>query len=162
MIGEHREEENVAKSIYGSYRCTVDENRLRLPSKVQAAFGGEDIFVLPGTDKCLVVVAESRSEAVIETYNNNQTFADDDEARMFTDSIVAVDVDQQGRFSLAAVTKQIRPEFIDVDEVVFSGRGSYVEVWPAYVYDKRFASKFNTADYNKMIANLQATLDGKK
>ncbi|MDE6060216.1 MAG: hypothetical protein K2G31_01935, partial [Clostridia bacterium] len=69
--------------------------------------------MLPGTDKCLVVVAESRSEAVIETYNNAQTFADDDEARMFTDSIVPVDVDPQGRFSLAPVTKQIRPEFID-------------------------------------------------
>ena len=152
----------MAKSIYGSYRCTVDENRLRLPSKVQAAFGDEDIFVFPGTDKCLVVVAESRSEAVIETYNNTQTFADDDQARMFTDSIVPVDLDSQGRFSLTAMTKQIRPEFNDIDEVVFSARGSYVEIWPAYVYDKRFGSKFNTTDYNKMIASLQATLNGKK
>ena len=156
------QEGNVARAIYGSYRCTVDENRLRLPAKVLAAFGGEAIFVLPGTDKCLVAVAESRSEDVIEKYNNNQTFANDDEARMFTDSIVDIDVDTQGRFSLASVTKKIRPEFNNVDEVVFSGRGNYVEIWPAYVSDKRFGSKFNTADYNKMIANLQATLEGKK
>ena len=152
----------MARAVYGNYRCTVNDNRLRLPSKVQAAFGDEAVFVFPGTDKCLVAVAESRSEAVIEMYNNSQALANDDEARMFTDSIVDIDVDTQGRFSLAASTKKIRPEFNDVDEVVFSGRGNYVEIWPAYVYDKRFGSKYNTADYNKMIANLQATLAGKK
>ena len=118
--------------------------------------------MFPGTDKCLVAVAESRSDSVIEMYNNSQALANDDEARMFTDSIVDIDVDSQGRFSLATSTKKIRPEFNDVDEVVFSGRGNYVEIWPAYVYDKRFGSKYNTADYTKMIANLQATLKSKK
>jgi len=155
----------MATGLVGKFRGAVSDNRVRIPAKFRKELG-DFPYAAPGTDGCFLLISEESYDEVMKNYMGNDPYFGKSEemkefSRMVMGSTFNVEIDSQGRLSLGDV-KDVCEGIYGAPEIVFSGAGNYVEVWPAKVYDKRYGMSFNAAQFSSMIAGLQATLSNNK
>lgn len=147
-------EVQMAKFMLGKFRHQLDEkNRVRIPVKFREGLGATPYF-LPGKNGCMYIVPEDRFEDMFSTYFSQDPYMSNVDD--FTTSIFAhsgqLEEDSAGRIT---VDKTIKDKFNFKKEIVFVGKATYLEVWPAEVWDERYGN-LDPDNISKMIADLKA------
>ncbi len=143
----------MSKFMLGNYRHQLDEkNRVRIPVKFREGLGANPYY-LPGKNGCLYIVAEERFESMFSTYLNQDPYTS--ESGEFTSMVFAfsgeLEEDANGRVML---DKNVKEKFGFKKELVFVGKATYLEVWPAEVWDERYGVLDPDA-ISKMIEGLK-------
>ena len=144
----------MAKFMLGSARHQLDDKgRWRIPAQFREGLGAS-AYILPGRAGSLYIVPESRFESVISSLTSSSLYANDDTNDLATAVMSAggsLEEDAQGRVRIA-------PELLKAagikKEVVFVGKATYVEVWPAEVWDSRY-SVLDPENLERIIERLK-------
>lgn len=143
----------MSKLMLGNYRHQLDDkNRVTIPVKFRMGLGDVSYY-LPGKNGCLYIVPEDRFEDMLSQYigGDPYTAENDDFARTIFAFSGEIEVDSNGRISL---DKTIKEKFDFHKELVFVGKATYIEVWPAEVWDERYGV-LDPDKISKMIADLK-------
>lgn len=143
----------------GHERRAIGANRVRIPSKYRTLLGN-DVYAMPGADGCFLLVPERNVGLILEKYRDNDPLLSEykELRRYINRKMTKVDVDTQGRITLTPEVKQLCKGMNSTLELEFCGMDTYVEVWPAPVYDKKFADESDD-DFDDLIASLRARLN---
>lgn len=141
--------------MLGNQRHQLDEkNRVRIPVKFREALGPKPCY-LPGKNGCLYIVPQERFEKMFEAYLDNDPYTTDSTFDEFTTFVFAhsdeLEEDSMGRVMF---NKGIKEKFGFKKEIVFVGKATYLEVWPAEVWDARYGV-LDPQKINDMIENLK-------
>ncbi len=144
----------MPKFMLGNVRHQLDDKgRMRIPAKFREGVGA-NAYIVPGRVGCLFIIPEERFESVIASLGADNLYADNDANNMATDILGNGDYleeDAQGRVRLS---KELAKTAGIDKEVVFVGKATYLEVWPAETWDARF-SVLNPDNLNRMIEKLK-------
>ncbi len=144
----------MPKFMLGNVRHQLDDKyRMRIPAKYREGIGSAS-YILPGRAGCLYIIPEAKFESVLETLGNNELYGNDLKNDMGTDILGNGDYleeDAQGRVKLS---KELREAAGVKKDVVFVGKGTYLEIWPQEAWDARF-SVLNPDNLNRMLENLK-------
>lgn len=144
----------MPKFMLGNVRHQLDDKgRMRIPAKFREGVGA-NAYIVPGRVGCLFIIPEDRFESVIASLGADNLYADNDANNMATDILGNGDYleeDAQGRVRLS---KELAKTAGIDKEVVFVGKATYLEVWPAETWDARF-SVLNPDNLNRMIEKLK-------
>ncbi len=149
----------MLKFMLGNVRHQLDEKyRIRIPSKFKDKLGASCCYLLgrevvPGK-RCIYLLPEDRAESVFETLNGGTLYGGDDvvnDASLILGNGDIVEEDPQGRTKLG---KEICKAAGIFKDIVFVGKGDYVEIWAAEVWDERF-SILNPDNVSKTLENLK-------
>lgn len=140
-------------TMVGNYRRQLDDkNRVSIPPKYRTMLGA-DPYCLPGKDGCLYIVPQNSFMSMFADYvNPNPYFSESNELTtvIFANSVV-LEEDNLGRVMF---DKNVKEKYGFKKEVVFVGKISFVEVWPAEVWDEKYGVLDPTA-ISKMIEALK-------
>ncbi len=144
----------MAKYMLGQFRHSLDDkNRVRIPAKFREGLG-HPAYIIPGRAGCLYIVSEDNFENFVSRFTQADAYLDDatnDVATAFMMAGEELSEDAQGRVLFSKSTKEIAS--ID-KEVVFVGKATYVEVWSAETFDKKFGV-LNPDKISKMLESLR-------
>ena len=144
----------MAKFLLGNVRHQLDDKgRMRIPAKYREALGGS-CCILPGRAGCLFIVPEDKLIETLEAVRAENAFANSEENELST-SITAnadyLEEDPQGRVRLPAGLAKL----VGIGkEIVFVGKMTYLEVWPAETWDARY-SVLNPDNLSRMLERLK-------
>lgn len=146
-------EVEMAKFMLGNYRHSLDDkNRVRIPVKFREVLGARPYY-LPGKGGCMYIVPENSFDSMFSSYFNQNPYMSESED--FTTLIFGcsgeLEEDSTGRVS---IDKGITDKFNFKKEVVFVGKATYVEMWPAEVWDEKFGA-LDPNKISKMIEGLK-------
>lgn len=144
----------MPKFMLGNVRHQLDDKyRMRVPAKFREGIGASS-YILPGRAGCLYIIPENKFESVLSTLGNDALYGNDALSDMATDILGNGDnleEDAQGRVKLS---KELRDTAKISKEVVFVGKGTYLELWGAESWDARF-SVLNPDNLKRMLDNLK-------
>ncbi len=149
----------MLKYMLGNVRHQLDEkNRMRIPAKYREALG-DPCYIVQGRkvgDKmsCFYVIPHERFASLIEKVDTDKFYGGDDAIDTATALLGSGDElseDPQGRVKL---NKEICDAAGITKDIVFVGKGTYLEIWAAEVWDKRF-SVLNPDNLDKMLEQLK-------
>lgn len=144
----------MAKFLLGNARHQLDDKgRMRIPAKFREALGGS-CCILPGRAGSLFIVPEDKLMETLEAVREANAFANSD-ANDLSTAITAnanyLEEDGQGRVRLPAELAQM----VGIKkDIVFVGKLTYLEVWPAEVWDARY-SVLNPDNLAKVLDRLK-------
>lgn len=147
--------------MLGSVRHQLDDReRFRIPAKFRPMLG-EKAYILPGREVgknskqyCLYVIPETRFEEVFAKINDSRLYSGGEDADMLTtyfSAIQDVEEDGQGRMRLR---EDLATMLNVVKDLVFVGKGHYLELWAGEVWDERF-NFLNADNVNRALENLK-------
>ncbi len=144
----------MPKFMLGNVRHSLDDKyRGRIPAKYREGIGSS-AYIVPGRSGCLYIIPEEKFESVIKTIGSDNLYGNDAENDLATEILGNGDYleeDGQGRVKFS---KELRDAAAIKKEVVFVGKGTFLEVWPAEAWDQRF-SVLNPDNLNRMLQNLK-------
>lgn len=130
-----------------------DKGRVRIPAKFREGLGAVS-YILPGRAGCLHILPETEFEKLLAPLTSSNIYANDEKNDLATAIMAAgscLEEDAQGRVRVA-------PELLKAvgikKDVVFVGKGTYLEVWPAEVWDGNF-SVLSPDNLNRIIERLK-------
>ena len=144
----------MAKFLLGNARHQLDDKgRMRIPAKFREALGGSGC-ILPGRAGALFIVPEDTLMETRDAVREANAFANSD-ANDLSTAITAnanyLEEDGQGRVRLPAELAQM----VGIKkDIVFVGKLTYLEVWPAEVWDARY-SVLNPDNLAKVLDRLK-------
>ncbi|MBO4380577.1 MAG: hypothetical protein J5815_00310 [Clostridia bacterium] len=140
--------------IYGTYRYSLDDkNRVRVPANFAKALG-ESFDAMPGRNGCFYLLPKQLVPVLFADYINYNPLdpknADKDKVARLLFGMARQDLklDAQSRINL---DKDFQKTFELEKELVFVGKATYVEVWPA--------DKWNRVYGDLSPQNLDSILD---
>lgn len=147
--------------MLGSVRHQLDDkDRFRIPAKFRQTLG-DKAYILPGREVgketkkyCLYVIPENRFEEIYERIGDSSLYGGGEEADLLTTyfaMIQDVEEDGQGRLRLRSDLAEMLNV---VKDVVFVGKGHYLEMWSGEVWDERF-TYLNSENVNRALQNLK-------
>ena len=145
--------------MLGNVRHQLDEkDRMRIPAKFREALGGTS-YILPGRKVdgdhcCLYIIPYDKFERVLAKLDTDELYGGDEKIDAATTILGAADKlaeDPQGRVRLS---KELCSCASIDKEMVFVGKGTYLEVWSAEVWDERY-SILNKSNLDKVLENLK-------
>ena len=144
----------MPKFMLGNVRHQLDDKgRMRIPAKFREGVGA-NAYVVPGRAGCLYVIPEDKFESVIASLGVDNLYANNDANDMATDILGNGDYleeDAQGRVRLS---KELAKTAGIDKEIVFVGKATFLEIWPAEAWDARF-SVLNHDNLNRMLDKLK-------
>ena len=144
----------MPKFMLGNVRHQLDDKgRMRIPAKYREVLGGTSC-ILPGRAGALFIVPEDKLMETLEAVREANAFANSD-ANDLSTAITAnanyLEEDGQGRVRLPAELAQM----VGIKkDIVFVGKLTYLEVWPAEVWDARY-SVLNPDNLAKVLDRLK-------
>ncbi len=145
----------MAKYMLGSARHQIDDKgRVRIPAKFREGLGATS-YIIPGRVGCIYIIPEARFEEVLAKFMNDNPYANDATNDLFSELMAisgALEEDAQGR---VRISQEIIQTVSIKKELVFVGKGIYVEVWPAEVWDSKH-NALNPDNLNKIIEKLKS------
>ena len=145
--------------MLGNVRHQLDEkDRMRIPAKYREALGGTS-YILPGRKVdgnhcCLYVIPYDKFEKVFAKLDSDELYGGDERVDAATTILGAAEKlteDAQGRVKLS---KELC-SFASIEkDMVFVGKGTYLELWSAEVWDERY-SILNKSNLDKVLDNLK-------
>jgi MraZ protein len=145
--------------MLGNVRHQLDEkDRMRIPAKYREALGSVS-YILPGRKVdgnhcCLYVIPYDKFEKVFAKLDTDELYGGDEKVDAATTILGAAEKlteDQQGRVRLSKALCSCAS--IEKD-LVFVGKGTYLELWSAEVWDERY-SILNKSNLDKVLDNLK-------
>ena len=134
----------MPKFMLGNVRHQLDDKgRMRIPAKFREGVGA-NLYVIP----------EDKFESVIASLGVDNLYANNDANDMATDILGNGDYleeDAQGRVRLS---KELAKTAGIDKEIVFVGKATFLEIWPAEAWDARF-SVLNPDNLNRMLDKLK-------
>ncbi len=146
-------EVEMKKFMLGNYRHSLDDkNRVRIPVKFREALGARPYY-LPGKGGCMYIVPAESFSNMFSSYCADNPFMSDssDVTTWIFGHSGELEEDSAGRVS---IDKSITETYNFKKEVVFVGKASYVEVWPAELWDEKFGA-LDPDKITKMIESLK-------
>lgn len=143
--------------ITGTYRYTLDDkNRVKFPARFQEALGDSPVMA-PGVGGRINVYPKDMFERMHPKLYSPDPYneAEQDATTFLLTHLQTLEYDGQGRITVDA---SFREDLHVEKELVFVGKVSYVEVWPAQLYDSR-EELLDPASITKMLKSLSKTLD---
>ncbi len=143
----------MAKFMLGNFRHQLDDkNRVRVPVKFREGLGSS-AYYLPGKNGCMYIVPEDKFEEMLAPYVGGDPYMSDSDD--FSRAIFAfsgeLEDDANGRVTF---DKTLKEKFGFKKELVFVGKATYLEVWPAEVWDARYGV-LDPDKISKMIQDLK-------
>lgn len=145
---------NAQNLIFGTYRYSLDDkNRVRVPVAFAKVLG-ESFDIMPGRGGCFLLLAKDMVPELLGDFINVNPFDPKNKekneiaTRIFAMSRPDVRLDAQSRLNL---DKDFQKTFELEKELVFVGKATYVEVWPA--------DKWNRVYGDLSPQNLDSILD---
>ncbi len=150
----------MSEKVYGHKRHTIGANRVRIPSEYRT-FVGDEVYVAPGTDGCFLLVPVSNEDVVLGKYNDSDPLMSEykEIARYISRKMLKVAIDSQSRMTLSPEIKKLCRGMDSALELEFCGRGNYIEVWPAHVFDRKYGDELDGEELDDLIADLTARLN---
>ncbi len=145
--------------VFGKARAIVDDNRVRIPAKFYKLLG-DDFLIAPGKGGCILMIPNESYQTVIGSYLEKTQYGESEEQRNLRNGMDSVSLDQQSRLTFSGEMKDMCPGLDGAPEIVFSGGGEFVEMWPAKQFDAKFG-KFDVKKFDDMLAGLKAALEKK-
>lgn len=149
-----KKEQIMPKFMLGNVAHQLDDKlRMRIPAKYRESIGASS-YIVPGRKGCLYIIPEAVFSSVLQTLGNDQLYGNDEKSDIGTDILGNGDYleeDAQGRVKLS---KELRETAGIKKEIVFVGKGTYLEVWPKETWEARF-SVLNPDNLNRMLENLK-------
>lgn len=145
--------------MLGNVRHQLDEkDRMRIPAKYREALGGTS-YILPGRKVdgnhcCLYVIPYDKFEKVFAKLDSDELYGGDERVDAATTILGAAEKlteDAQGRVKLS---KELCSCASIEKDMVFVGKGTYLELWSAEVWDERY-SILNKSNLDKVLDNLK-------
>ena len=145
--------------MLGNVRHQLDEkDRMRIPAKYREALGGTS-YILPGRKVdgnhcCLYIIPYDKFEKVFAKLDTDELHGGDEKVDAATTILGAAEKlaeDQQGRVRLS---KELCSCASIEKDMVFVGKGTYLELWSAEVWDERY-SILNKSNLDKVLDNLK-------
>ena len=144
----------MPKFMLGNVRHQLDDKgRMRIPAKYREGIGS-NAYILPGRAGCLYIIPEEKLESVVASLGVDNLYSNTAANDLATDILGNgdyVEEDAQGRVRLS---KELAKTAGIDKEVVFVGKVTYLEIWPAEVWDERF-SVLNPDNLNRMLEKLK-------
>lgn len=144
----------MPKFLLGNARHQLDDKgRMRIPARYREVLGGS-CCILPGRVGCLFIVPEDKLLETLESVREQNAFANSELNDVSTDIMANaryLEEDAQGRVRLPAELAEVAGIKKDV---VFVGKMTYLEVWPAEVWDARY-SVLDPANLARMLDRLK-------
>lgn len=144
----------MPKFMLGNVRHQLDDKgRMRIPAKYREGIGA-NAYILPGRAGCLYIIPEEKLESVVASLGVDNLYSNTAANDLATDILGNgdyVEEDAQGRVRLS---KELSKTAGIDKEVVFVGKVTYLEIWPAEVWDERF-SVLNPDNLNRMLEKLK-------
>ena len=144
----------MPKFLLGNARHQLDDKgRMRIPAKFREGLGGS-AYIIPGRVGCLFIIPEDKLLETVNSLSGGNPFADSSDNDLLTEIVGNGDYleeDGQGRVRLS---KELAKAAGIVKDVVFVGKLTYLEVWPAETWDERY-SVLNPENLSKMIDKLK-------
>lgn len=148
----------MTEKRYGNARAAVSDSRVRVPARFRAMLG-EFFSIIPGKGGCVYLIPAENEEAVLGSILQNvNPYLSSNLEETVKRNMTDVEVDDQNRFTIDAAVKNMCSALDSAKEVVFTGGGLYVELWPAAVYDDKYG-RFNASEFDSLIANLRASVN---
>ena len=145
--------------MLGHVRHQLDEkDRMRIPAKYREALGGTS-YILPGRKVdgnhcCLYVIPYDKFEKVFAKLDSDELYGGDERVDAATTILGAAEKlteDAQGRVRLS---KELCSCASIEKDMVFVGKGTYLELWSAEVWDERY-SILNKSNLDKVLDSLK-------
>ncbi len=145
--------------MLGSVRRQMDDkDRFRIPPKFRAVLGPKS-YILPGRKVgdgkyCLYIVPEEKFEKVHATLDTDSLYANENEMDATTliySGLDDLEEDGQGRVRLNEMLGNLLNAKKDV---VFVGKGQYLEMWAGEVWDERY-NLLNKENVDRALENLK-------
>ncbi|MBR7162658.1 MAG: hypothetical protein IKD35_01655 [Clostridia bacterium] len=145
--------------MLGNVRHQLDEkDRMRIPAKYREALGGTS-YILPGRKVdgnhcCLYVIPYDKFEKVFAKLDSDELYGGDERVDAATTILGAAEKlteDGQGRVRLS---KDLCSCASIEKDLVFVGKGTYLELWSAEVWDERY-SILNKSNLDKVLDSLK-------
>ena len=145
--------------MLGNVRHQLDEkDRMRIPAKYREALGGTS-YILPGRKVdgnhcCLYVIPYDKFEKVFAKLDSDELYGGDERVDAATTILGAAEKlteDGQGRVRLS---KELCSCASIEKDLVFVGKGTYLELWSAEVWDERY-SILNKSNLDKVPDSLK-------
>ena len=145
--------------MLGNVRHQLDEkDRMRIPAKYREALGSVS-YILPGrkvdgNQCCLYVIPYDKFEKVYEKLDTDELYGGDEKLDAATTILGAAEKlteDGQGRVRLS---KELCSCASIEKDLVFVGKGTYLELWSAEVWDERY-SILNKSNLDKVLDSLK-------
>ncbi|MEG1663377.1 MAG: hypothetical protein RR338_05260 [Clostridia bacterium] len=150
----------MPKFMLGSVRHNLDDkNRMRIPAIYREGIGASP-YILPSTRTgCLYIVPEEKFESIYMQLDSGDLFNDsekNDKSTRVSYLSYCLKEDNQGRVTLSdAIANEIGIKKSDITkEIVFVGKGSYIELWSGEAWDARF-KVLNPVAINDMLDSLK-------
>lgn len=144
----------MPKILLGNARHQLDDkNRTRIPAKFREGLS-ERLYLLPGKSGCLYIVSEEKFELVYESLGDLKLFRSGEEGDLQTfilGNSEELSEDAQGRIKIAQSFCNMANI---IKDVVFVGKGNYLEVWAAETWDKQF-SPLDPLNLKSMLERLK-------
>lgn len=126
-----------------------EKGRVRIPAKFRSVLCGT-MSIMPSLNGSLFLLPQSKSDDEIEKLANLELYDKDkqDSSTLVMSYSYEVEEDSQGRILLSSnITNLVKIK----KEVVFVGKGTYAELWPAEEWER----KFNLLSSENMDAMLE-------
>lgn len=145
--------------MLGNVRHQLDEkDRMRIPAKYRESLGSVS-YILPGRKVdgnhcCLYIIPYDKFEKVLAKLESDELYSGDEKLDAATTILGASEElteDGQGRVRLS---KEFCSCASIEKDVVFVGKGTYLELWSAEVWDERY-SILNKSNLDKVLDNLK-------
>ena len=145
----------MPKFMLGNVRHQLDDKgRMRVPAKYREVLGGTSC-ILPGRAGCLFIVPEDKLTETMEAVTEHNAFANSEANDISTDitsNAHYLEEDAQGRVRLPAELAKL----VGIKkEIVFAGKMTYLEVWPAETWDSRY-NVLNRDNLERMIERIRS------
>lgn len=144
----------MPKFMLGNVRHQLDDKgRMRIPAKFREGIGAS-AYIVPGRAGCLYIVSEDRFENVLASLGSENLYYNDEANDMATGILgngEQLEEDGQGRVRLS---KELTRTAGIKKEIVFVGKATYLEVWPAEAWDARF-SVLNPDNLDRILDKLK-------
>ena len=136
----------------------AEKDRMRIPAKYREALGGTS-YILPGRKVdgnhcCLYVIPYDKFEKVFAKLDSDELYGGDERVDAATTILGAAEKlteDAQGRVRLS---KELCSCASIEKDMVFVGKGTYLELWSAEVWDERY-SILNKSNLDKVLDSLK-------
>lgn len=143
----------MPKFMLGNARHQLDErNRFKIPARFREGLG-ECPYILPGRNGCMYIVPEERFEELFNSMIGSNPYTSDNEE--FTTQVFSasspLEEDSQGRVTL---NKDVARMLKVNKELVFVGKVTYLEMWPAEAWEARYGV-LEPSKLDKLLQDLK-------
>ncbi len=144
----------MAKFLLGNARHQLDDKgRMRIPAKFREVLGGQ-CCILPGRSGCLFIVPDDKLTETLDAVTEQNAFANTEKNDLATEimsNAFYLEEDAQGRVKLPSPLAQL----VGIrKDIVFVGKMTYLEVWPAEEWDARY-DVLNPSNLARIVDKLK-------